>query len=125
MILNHTSTAYPHFTSDGIEPNIEAVVFSLSDTDGGFFNQTLPPGSFKHRGKGEWLFRAHDQSGGIRLMAIKPTKTVNKFAFMVIGMKVDFTGADHPPVMISLQIGNDAGSTEAPCRGYAEVLACR
>lgn len=58
-------------------------------------------------------------------MAIKPTKTVGKFAFMVIGMKVDLAGADHPPVKVSLQIGNDAGSTEVPCRGYAEALACR
>lgn len=112
-------------TNDGIEPSIEAVVFCLSDTDGSFFNQTLPPGSFKHRSKGEWLFRAHDQSAGIRLMAIKPTKTVGKFAFMVIGMKVDLAGADHRPVKVSLQIGNDAGSTEVPCRGYAEALACR
>ena len=112
-------------TNDGIEPSIEAVVFCLSDTDGSFFNQTLPPGSFKHRSKGEWLFRAHDQSAGIRLMTIKPTKTAGKFTFMVIGMKVDLAGADHPPVKVSLQIGNDAGLTEVPCRGAWKRLDCR
>ena len=66
-----------------------------------------------------------DQSAGIRLMAIKPTKTVGKFAFMVIGMKVDLTGADHPPVKVSLQIGTDAGSTEVSCRGASKRLDCR
>lgn len=111
-------------TNDGIIPKREAVVFSLSDTDGGFFSQTLPPGSFKHGGKGEWLFRGHDQNAGIRLMAIKPTKTVGKFTFMVIGTKVDLTGSDHPPVKVSLQIGNDAGSTEVSCRGASKRLDC-
>lgn len=100
-------------------------MFSLSDKDGGFFSQTLPPGSFKHRGKREWLSRAHDQTAGIRLMAIKPTKTVGKFAFIVIGMKVDLAGADHPPVKVSLQIGNDAESTEVPCRSASKRLDCR
>lgn len=109
-------------TNDGIDPKIEAVVLSLSDTDGGFFSQTLPPGSLKHSGKGEWIFRAHDQSTGIRLMTIKPTHTVGTFTFIVIGKKVDLTGADHPPMKVSLQIGNDAGSTEVPCRGVSKRL---
>lgn len=86
---------------------------------------TLPSGSFKHSGKGEWVFRAHDQSAGIRLMAIKPTHTVGKFTFIAIGMKVDLIGADHPPVKVSLQIGNDAGSTGVPCRGASTRLDCR
>jgi hypothetical protein len=78
----------------------------------------------QHKQNGMWEVK-EDQSAGIRLMAIKPTKTVGKFAFMVIGMKVDLTGADHPPVKVSLQIGTDAGSTEVSCRGASKRLDCR
>jgi len=58
-------------------------------------------------------------------MAIKPTHPVGKFTFIVIGMKLDLPDADHPPVNVLLQVGNDAGLTEVPCRGASKRLDCQ
>src|SRR5262249_17756258 len=44
-------------TSKGIAPLAEPVSFSLADTVGPIFTQTLPPGSFKPFGAGSFLFR--------------------------------------------------------------------
>lgn len=44
--------------SDGIDPMAEPVVFSVADTDGSLFGQTLPPDSFQRIGQGGFRFRA-------------------------------------------------------------------
>ncbi len=113
-------------TSDGIGAKLEAVTFSLSDSDGSFFSQTLPPGSLRTIGKGNLLFRASShQNSGIHFLVIKPTNAMGNFTFLVLGKKVDLTGADNPLVKISLQIGNDVGSAEIPCQLSSKGLRCR
>ena len=113
--------------SDGIEPKIEAVVFSLSDMNGRFFSQALPPGSFKPIGKGGFLFRAPEGSAGIHLMIVRPrpTNSAGQFTFEVLGKRLDLSGADNPPVTVSLQIGNDTGAETIHCRNLSNGLSCQ
>lgn len=112
--------------SDGIEPEIEDVMFNLSDTDGIFFSQILPPGSFTPIGKGGFLFRAPKVESGIRLMIIRPTTNrAGQFTFEVFGNRLDLNEADNPPMTVSLQIRDDAGSVTIPCRNLSNGLICR
>ncbi len=135
VILSMSTKGNDHFfakgsftlgeASDGIDPLAESVVFSLADPDGTFFDQTLPPGSFEPFGKRGFLFRAPKGSTGIRLMIIKPTTSAGEFTFEILGKKLDLSGTDNPPVTVSLQIGNDAGSETLPCRNSSKALICR
>ncbi|MGH8558602.1 MAG: hypothetical protein ACRESZ_14315 [Methylococcales bacterium] len=111
--------------SDGIDPIAEPVIFSLADTDGSFFDQTLPLGSFEPFGKGGFLFRAPKGSSGIRLMVLKPTKDARHFIFRVFGKKLDLSEADNAPVTVSLQIGDDSGAETISCQNLSKVLICR
>lgn len=114
--------------SDGIEPKIEDVMFTLSDTDGSFFSQIIPSGSFKRIGMGCFLFLApKDKEGsGIRLMIIRPAnRTGQQFTFEVFGYRLDLSEANNPPMTISLQIGDDKGSQTIPCRNLSQGLICR
>lgn len=112
--------------SDGIDPEREELIFNLSDTDGRFFSQILPPGSFQPIGKGGFLFRAPEVNSAIRLMIIRPTKNrMGQFTFEVFGNRLDLSEADNPPITILLQIGDDTGSETIPCRNLSKGLICR
>lgn len=111
--------------SNGIDPLTEKLVFSLADTDGTFFEQTLPPGSFQHIGDRSFLFRAPKGSSGIRLMILKPTKDARQFIFRVFGKKLDLSEADNAPVTVSLQIGDDSGAEMISCQNLSNVSTCR
>jgi len=112
-------------TSDGIDPEAETMVFSIADMDGTFFTEIVPPGSFKRIGKRSFLFRAPKESAGIRFMIIRPTTSVGEFTFEILGKKLDLSGADDPPVTVSLQIRNDAGTETVPCQNLSKVLICQ
>jgi parallel beta-helix repeat protein len=111
--------------SNGIDPLTEKLVFSLVDTDGTFFEQTLPPGSFHRIEHRSFLFRAVRGSSGIHLMIIRPTNSAGGYAFEIIGKKLDLSAADNPPVTVSLRIGDDAGSETISCKNLSQVLICR
>lgn len=111
--------------SNSINPIAEQVVLSLADTDGKFFEQTLLPGSFESFGRGGFLLRAPNGSSGIRLMIIKPTKKAGTFAFQVRGVKLNLSEADNPPITLSLQIGDDAGSDVMICKNQSGAFICR
>jgi len=112
-------------TSDGVDPVAQPVVFSLADTNGSFFDQTLPASSFKPFQKKGFIFRAPKRSKGIHLMIIRPAKTSGQFTFEVIGKALDLDSADSPPVTISLQVGDDKGAETIPCHALSNLLICR
>jgi len=111
--------------SKGIKPRTEPVVFALADTDGAFFKQTLPPGSFRPFGKGGFLFRAPKGSPGIQSLLLQPSRRAGRFIFLVQGEKLDLRGANHPPVTVSLQIGEDTGAEPLACRKFSQGLFCQ
>lgn len=110
--------------SDGIDPVVEPVVFSLADAAGTFFTQTLPSGSFQRKREGKLIFRAPAGGGGISRIVISPTKNAEEFMFEVFAERLDLSGASSSPVTVSLQIGNDAASKTISCRILTKALKC-
>ncbi len=95
--------------SNGIDPPIESVFFSIANADGQLFAQTLPIGSFKPLFQGGFLFHATGESLGIHSMVLMHTGVEGKFKFKVLVDKIDFANADLTPVTVTLQIGDDGG----------------
>jgi hypothetical protein len=105
--------------NNGLTPLTEPLGLSLADTDGVFFEQTLPPGSFRPIGHGNFMFTA-GKSRGIHTMSIRPTMTQGKYAFEIRGHKLDLSTADRQSVTMSLKIGDDSGVRSFPCRNLSK-----
>jgi hypothetical protein len=109
--------------SDGIQPQSEIVRLSISDANGVVFEADLPAGSFKMIAKRGAIFHSSRKGSPIRFMQISAQSTRNVYSFQVPASRSDFSRSSTPSITLSLQIGNDAGSTTMNCRGHGS-LAC-
>ena len=107
--------------NNGVDPLSEKLVFSLADDDGVFFEQALPPGSFRQIGHGNFLFTA-GKSRGIHMMGIRPTMIPGRYAFEIRGTKLDLSNADRQSATVSLKIGDDSGVGNLSCRSLSKGL---
>jgi Right handed beta helix region len=111
--------------NNGIAPLTEPVILSLADVDGVVFEQTLPPGSFRQIGHGNFLFTA-GKSRGIHMMSIRPTMIPGRYAFEIRGHKLDLSTTDRQSVTMSLKIGDDSGVRSLSCRSLSkDIYVCR
>lgn len=111
--------------SNQIDLATDKVTISLSDADGKFFQQTLPGGSFQSTGQNNFIFRASAGSSGVRLFTVDTGKKQGQIEFKVLSDNVELSGADRSLVILSLQIGDDAGNKDLTCRISPEQLKCR
>jgi CSLREA domain-containing protein len=111
--------------SNGIAPPTEVVLFTLADTDGPFFTQTLPRGSFLPFGHGSFFFRAPVGQKGVQSLVLLGSTSAGHFSFSVTGDKLDLRGANHPPVTVGLQIGADTGAQTLACRKFKQGWRCQ
>lgn len=107
--------------NNGLAPLTETLVLSLADLGGVFFEQTLPPGSFRQIGHGNFLFTA-GKSRGIHTMRIRPTTIPGKYEFEIRGHKLDLSTADRQSITMSLKIGDDSGVGSFPCRSLSKGI---
>lgn len=107
--------------NNGVNPLSEKLVFSLADVDGIFFEQALPPGSFRQIGQGNFLFTAR-KGHGIHMMSIRPTMIPGRYAFEIRGHKLDLRAADRQSVTMSFEIGDDRGAESLSCRSLSKGL---
>lgn len=95
----------PSAISDGVNPAIEDVVFSMSDVHGGTFTQTIRAGSMQSKKLGE-LFIYTGAPGGVTELQID----MSRRTFRVAGKKLNLSAITDPNITVSLRIGNDAGT---------------
>jgi YVTN family beta-propeller protein len=115
----HNLTLMGTFTlsgaSDGIQPQAEIVRLSISDANGVVFEADLPAGCFKTIAKAGAIFHSSRKGSPIRSMRISAQSTRNVYSFQVLAGRSDFSRSSMPSMTLSLQIGNDAGSTTMNC----------
>jgi hypothetical protein len=58
-------------------------------------------------------------------MTIRSTNRAGRYAFELLGKKLDLHEADNPPVTVSLQVGDDSGSETIACQTLRKGLICR
>jgi len=107
--------------SDGIEFNSDVVRLTLSSTQGIVLDQTLPAASFRAIAGGGGIFQSRNGDGDIQLIRIAPMHVRGAYSFQVLAEPPRLSDVSAKPITLSLQIGNDAGSTAMHCESGGAI----
>jgi hypothetical protein len=98
--------------SNGMDPVVEGLTFSLSNVGGPCFSDPLAPGAVFRRGlHGNWYYinRVQGGSPGLRLLRLGGTRTPGALRLRATANAADLQCLIGPPV-IGLTVGDDCGS---------------